>query len=683
MHYLYTPHVIPLILTACITAGLILFLWPKRSLRGAVSLMLLLLVVTVWVAAYCMELLGADLSTKLFWTRFVYTAIVFLPLAWIHFAIQFIGKRHASSKCHWLRALFLAIPVIVLIIIWTPSLNDLIWTQIQLIESGPFLVIDFAYGPVLWSFLVYAYSLFLYGSFRLAETVTRARHNHQTQTFLILIAAVTPIIGNLLYLLGFSPIQGVDISVYGFAISGLTLTWAVTHQQALDLLPIARTFVVESMRCALIVLDHRERVVDYNQAALEMLMIDKPKLLGQGFGDVFAEWLEWRDRLPPDAVDYVVKDMIKHNKSGVDRWLKLHISKLFDADGKSIGYLLMAHDNTDMVRTQQSLQRRVRELVVLHAIAAAGVEINDEDDLIEKATNLIGQSLYPDSFGVLLLDKSKNALRMHSSYNVSEDAKDIVIPLGQGITGRVALTGKMENVPNVRDEPSYICGEHRIRSELCAPLMTKGNIFGVVNVESVEYDTFDQFDENFLFTFASQLAVGIERARLFKQTRKLAITDELTGLHNRRHFFTLARKEFHRARRYGRCLSAIMLDFDKFKQINDTYGHAIGDNVLRTIARCLSDNIRDMDIIGRYGGEEFAIILPETDFQDAKIAAERLRRCAAEQSIITMHGVLSITISLGVAVLTVDTKNLYELLDRADQALLRAKSRGRNQVEHY
>jgi diguanylate cyclase (GGDEF)-like protein len=247
----------------------------------------------------------------------------------------------------------------------------------------------------------------------------------------------------------------------------------------------------------------------------------------------------------------------------------------------------------------------------------------------------------------------------------------------------VALTGKMENVPNVNDEPAYICGEQRIRSELCAPLMTKGNIIGVVNVESVEYGAFDQFDENLLSTFASQLAVAVERARLFKQTRNLAITDELTGLHNRRHFFTLARKEFHRARRYGRCLSAIMLDFDKFKQINDTYGHATGDNVLRTIARCLSDNIRDVDIIGRYGGEEFGIILPETDFRDATIAAERLRACAAEKTVITVQGLLSVTISLGVAVLTDDVKTLCELLDRADQALLRAKNRGRNQVEHY
>lgn len=683
MKYLYTPHILPLAFTAFMTAGLVIFLWSRRSLRGAVALIWLLFIVTIWVAGYCLELLGADLSTKIFWARFVFTAIVFLPLAWIHFAIQFVGKRHDSAKCHWLRAFLLAVPVLVLIMVWVPSLNDLVWAQIEVIESGPFLVMDIVYGPVLWVFVFYAYTLFLCGSFQLVETVIHAPDNRQTQTFLILIAAVTPILGNFLYLLGFSPIEGVDISVYGFFISGLALTWAVTHQQVLDLLPIARTIVFESMHCALIVLDQQERVVDYNQAALEMLEISDPKLLGESFSDVFPEWLEWRERLPPDAVDYDVKDTIKCNQSGIDRWLNFHISKLFDADGESIGYLLMANDNTDMARTQQALQRRVRELVVLHAIASAGVEINDEDDLIEKATNLIGQSLYPDSFGVLLVNKSENALRMHSSYNVSEHAKDKVIPLGQGITGRVALTGKMENVPNVNDEPAYICGEQRIRSELCAPLMTKGNIIGVVNVESVEYDAFDQFDENLLSTFASQLAVGIERARLFKQTRKLAITDELTGLHNRRHFFTLARKEFHRARRYGRCLSAIMLDFDKFKQINDTYGHAIGDNVLRTIARCLSDNIRDVDIIGRYGGEEFAIILPETDFQDAKIAAERLRKCAAEQSIITMHGVLSITISLGVAVLTDDTKNLYELLDRADQALLRAKSRGRNQVEHY
>lgn len=165
-----------------------------------------------------------------------------------------------------------------------------------------------------------------------------------------------------------------------------------------------------------------------------------------------------------------------------------------------------------------------------------------------------------------------------------------------------------------------------------------------------------------------------------QEVQRLAITDSLTGLYNRRHFFELAEHELEGARRYRRFLSAIMLDVDLFKQVNDTHGHAVGDQVLQAVAECCRQATRKVDVLGRYGGEEFAIVLPETDLAAACQIAERLRQVIAEQTIDTSAGPLKVTASLGVSTLDGECSRPETLLAAADQALYVAKRSGRNCV---
>jgi diguanylate cyclase (GGDEF)-like protein len=161
---------------------------------------------------------------------------------------------------------------------------------------------------------------------------------------------------------------------------------------------------------------------------------------------------------------------------------------------------------------------------------------------------------------------------------------------------------------------------------------------------------------------------------------KLAVTDSLTGLNNRRYFFELGQSEVERARRYHRHLSAILLDIDHFKHVNDTYGHLGGDIALQAVAQCCRKATRKSDLIGRYGGEEFAILLPETDLEDATRVAERLRQIIEEKYIVYKDGQISLTASLGVAYLDGRGDTLDNLLDRSDQNMYEAKQAGRNQV---
>jgi diguanylate cyclase (GGDEF)-like protein len=166
------------------------------------------------------------------------------------------------------------------------------------------------------------------------------------------------------------------------------------------------------------------------------------------------------------------------------------------------------------------------------------------------------------------------------------------------------------------------------------------------------------------------------------ELRQLAVTDPLTGLANRRHFIERAEEEILRYRRLDGAACLLMADLDNFKKINDDHGHGVGDDVIRRFAAVARTVFRDIDVIGRLGGEEFAILMPETDGAGAAQGAERLRRAIEGEHLALPDGrTLSFTVSIGVAALTSGDADVTQLMGHADAALYKAKRQGRNRVE--
>ena len=188
-------------------------------------------------------------------------------------------------------------------------------------------------------------------------------------------------------------------------------------------------------------------------------------------------------------------------------------------------------------------------------------------------------------------------------------------------------------------------------------------------------------DGNFKQTH-STLQNITERKALEEKLIMMATTDPLTGLNNRRSFTELADRERLKALRFKHPYTVMMLDIDHFKSINDTYGHHIGDEVLKMVADILKNILRDIDILGRLGGEEFAIVLPETPLKEAVVAAERIRMAIEAFTLNTEQGDIQVTISIGVATMTDAHEENETLLNRADALLYQAKENGRNRVEH-
>jgi diguanylate cyclase (GGDEF)-like protein len=256
--------------------------------------------------------------------------------------------------------------------------------------------------------------------------------------------------------------------------------------------------------------------------------------------------------------------------------------------------------------------------------------------------------------------------------------------LCQAIVNFVSNSGKDVILDNAaqqgpfRNDPYII--NNRCKSVLCTPIMSKGNLTGILYMENnLSVDAFTPERVNVLRLISTQAAISIENARLFE----LATTDGLTRLYVNRYFQLFFDNEIHRSSRHKKRFSIIMMDIDNFKSFNDTYGHQMGDKVLKTLADATKKICRAEDILARYGGEEFVILLPEASSQQALVVAEKIRACVARLEIPHGRGTMRVTASLGVSEYPRHGEDKESLIHCADTALYTSKHRGKNRVTLY
>jgi len=240
---------------------------------------------------------------------------------------------------------------------------------------------------------------------------------------------------------------------------------------------------------------------------------------------------------------------------------------------------------------------------------------------------------------------------------------------------QISRSGAPLLIPDVQEYPRWrqIAGLEWVRTYLGLPLNVKGKVIGFLNFLFRVPADLDQTEINSLMAFANLAAQAIENARLYQQAQALAIHDELTGIYNRRGLNMLAHREYERSVRFGRPLSLLFSDIDDFKAFNDRYSYAVGDQVLKIVAACLKNNLREVDALARYGGDEFVILLPETSQEEATNVVERLRSGICDLKVETSNGIVSISLTFGLAQRLEKDTSWEHLLERASTALRRAK----------
>lgn len=345
----------------------------------------------------------------------------------------------------------------------------------------------------------------------------------------------------------------------------------------------------------------------------------------------------------------------------------------------------------EVVVLNKERQRIIKELSSFQLIIS---EINSNPDL-DRVLDLIIQKaiqiVEAERGSLMLFDPQSEELYIKSSVGLSKRTiSGVRIKPGEGIAGWVFKEGKplliKEGAKDLRFK-KFEKIEVELKSIISVPLKIKNQAIGVINADNKrEGDVFNTDDLQLLSAFANQVAIAIQNAQLHQEIKGLAITDGLTDLYNFRYLQERLEEETKRAQRFRRPLALIMADIDYFKEFNDTYGHPEGNKVLKVLANILKANVRGIDIVGRYGGEEFIIILPEADREEAQKIAERIRIKVEEYNFKNKEDHLNnlnrkITLSLGVTSYFQESISPQNLIYKVDQALYQAKRKGRNRIE--
>jgi diguanylate cyclase (GGDEF)-like protein len=336
------------------------------------------------------------------------------------------------------------------------------------------------------------------------------------------------------------------------------------------------------------------------------------------------------------------------------------------------------------------LNKTVKNLSILYNIGRAMIHIGDLKNLLKFILQQAIETTEAQKGSLMLFDQNTKRLVVHVVKGLPDKKTEEAInsgamscrtfAIGEGIAGKVFETKEPIIVNAAEKDERYLENqESNVESILCIPLVVSDEAIGVVNITNKisGKGLFTVEDLELLNALGNQAAVAINNTSLYE----MAITDELTKLYIRRYFNLKLESEFRRARRYGHQLTLAMCDLDHFKSVNDTFGHQMGDTVLQAIANILKVHARESDIPARFGGEEFVIILPETNGEGGMVFGERVRNAVAGSKIEGFPR--QVTISIGLATYPDDADSIQTLIGAADSALYEAKQKGRNLVHQF
>lgn len=441
----------------------------------------------------------------------------------------------------------------------------------------------------------------------------------------------------------------------------------------------------------LVALDQEGKITLINKKGTEILGYDEHDLLGkhwfrlmlpdherEAIEDIFQQIMNGNVQ----SVEYVENSVL--TKQGEERIIGWHNAFIRDQHQQIIGTLSSGEDLTERKRIEHDLRlamkeqkQRAFELDVLNQMNKALQTCHTEEEAYPIIAEVC-QKILPTSTGVLCLC-TQSELSVVTSWGrvapsqTSFDVKECMALQRYGETKTPLFSCQGQPCTQVFfPENSY---------QRCLVLTSPQGIIGILHVScrSSQHDDVCE-KEGIVNRIAEQYALSLANLRLREQLKVEAIRDPLTDLYNRRYMEVSLTREWARAERHGHAVAIIMLDIDHFKQFNDTYGHSAGDVVLKELAALLKRHVRTEDIACRYGGEEFLLILPEVRLEVAKYRSEELRVLAHELGITYQGQLLSITISLGLAVFPQHGHDLTEVIQKADKALYQAKNQGRDRV---
>ncbi|MBW4027370.1 MAG: sensor domain-containing diguanylate cyclase [Acidobacteria bacterium] len=340
-----------------------------------------------------------------------------------------------------------------------------------------------------------------------------------------------------------------------------------------------------------------------------------------------------------------------------------------------------------MAASLNQVDQNLKDLMVFHDVARALTSSLDLDTILRSIMQQMELFFQPETWSLLIVDEARNDLFYAVAVGHAEsELRDMRIPMSEGFAGWVADTGETLIVPEASLDPrATSLPENRIsfqvRSALCLPIRSRMRTIGVLQLFNCRFETLTPYTVSFLHVLCDFAAIAIENAKSVQRIQELTITDDCTGIYNVRHLYSQLEAELARSRRFNVPFSLIFIDLDHFKLINDEYGHLAGSRLLAEFAQALKLTVRRVDIVFRYGGDEFMVLLPETTKEEAREAAIRLYSEMRDKSFdIGVGSTVKIKSSYGVATFPEDGAFIHELIRTADSMLYMVKETSRDGV---
>ena len=332
-------------------------------------------------------------------------------------------------------------------------------------------------------------------------------------------------------------------------------------------------------------------------------------------------------------------------------------------------------------------KRQLEEVAIFNDVAKALTSSLNLDSILQTIMEKMAEFFRPDTWSLLMVDEQKDELYFAIAIgDAAETLKTVRMRMGEGIAGWVARNGESLIVPDVYNDPRFAkrvdeYTKWKTRSIICVPLQSKHRVLGVIQLINCAMESFGEQEMFFLHALCDYAAIAIDNARSVEKIQELTITDDCTGLYNARHLYKTLEAEVYRSAPFGYEFSVIFLDLDHFKSVNDTYGHLIGSKLLQEIGFKVKSQLRLIDYAFRYGGDEFVILLPQTDKNSALVVARRLQEMMRRTQFLADDGLnLNVRCSMGLATYPEDAKSSHEIIRQADEMMYMVKNSSRDNI---
>jgi PAS domain S-box-containing protein len=521
MNWQYTPYALPLFLAALISGILVVPAWRRRSATGAETFAFFAASSSLWCFAYALELLGADIPTKLFWAKVQYISISSVPVFYLIFSLRYT-RSWLKLLRYW--PLLWVLPAITLFSAWLEPRSDWLWTEIKLNTQGPFPALVLGHGFGFWLYWVYSYLCLLVGTVLMLRMIGRVIEPYRQQMRSLMLAALFPWLGNLLYVSGILPLTNLDLTPFTFVITAVLLARGLMRVHVLQISPIARHVTLEHMADSMLVFNQAHRLVDYNPAASQLLHLSVEKIIGQPVAEVFAG--PFFPLYQQYQQDQEIAELQVDDGQSI-YYFASRMSILYDHQGERNGTLFLLRDITERKQAEIALDRQKQLFENLVAVARAVTQSPLLQDTLQGTIDIATTLTQAKAGSLFVLDEQANVIHgilAHAPNTLKQRSNIQAQVMERGLAGWVRRHRQAALITDTRQDPRWLVlpdQPREMRSVLSVPILQGEHVVGILTLTHTEPNKFTETHLQLMQSAADQITLALRTAQMYDAEQRL------------------------------------------------------------------------------------------------------------------------------------------------------------------